>query len=302
MKRRTFILLLLGEAAAVWVLAALAGRFPGLISSVPAFPLEMVGAALGTLAKHGRMGNGLAAALWFGIALLPAAAAARGSGKDRLPERIALLALSCVLFPAMYGMVNPQAFCPAAAGASEDMLKAVKGVIGVSVWSVVVLYVVLRLIRLFRSGSREDLLRYLRALLHALCVLFTAIVAVSMAGGRRQGWSSVLRLAAAAVPYLLDVVVILRALDLIDAAGENGDALPRAAERLNRTCCAALGGSAAVTAVVNLIQFFLMPQLSQVAAAVDVPLISTVFAAVVLLLSRLLTENKQLRDDNSLFI
>ena len=45
-----------------------------------------------------------------------------------------------------------------------------------------------------------------------------------------------------------------------------------------------------------------MPGLTDLNVTVDIPVVSIVFVAVILLFARLLVENRQLREDNSLFI
>ena len=60
--------------------------------------------------------------------------------------------------------------------------------------------------------------------------------------------------------------------------------------------------TAALTAVTNIIQTAAMRRLTDIAVSADFPAASLVFTVMILLFSRLLTENKRRRDDNSLFI
>ena len=80
------------------------------------------------------------------------------------------------------------------------------------------------------------------------------------------------------------------------------DGYRETSEQLSRMCCVALGVTTALTAVFNVLQVVLMRSLTNVATQVEVPVVNIVFLAFVLLLSRLLVENKELREDNSLFI
>ena len=66
--------------------------------------------------------------------------------------------------------------------------------------------------------------------------------------------------------------------------------------------CTALVVTTASPAVVNAAQLLFLPHLSQADTAVKFSLISIVFTLILLLLSRLLVENKRLREDNDLFI
>ena len=233
--------------------------------------------------------------------------------KATLMERIVLYALSCVLLLELYRMVNSQVFFSLISVTKSEYLAVVKAIIGVSVWSVIVLYIVLRLTRLFRSGDKASLLRYLRGLLYVLCLLFTAAAVVPFISGimtsigtSRKALDSaidIVRMLVVFVPFVLDLAIIMRALDLLDIAmTDNQNGILNAAERLSKICCIALGTTTAITAVFNVVQVILMRWLSNVATTVDIPIISIVFICIVLLLSKLLVENKALRDDNRLII
>ena len=188
------------------------------------------------------------------------------------------------------------------------MLKALPGT---AVWSVVVLWGVLRLLRLFQSGDLPRLLGYLRSLLWGLCALFTLAMATS--GGAALAAAldddgadaavGLVRALAAALPYALDIAITLRAQTLLSAvrSGDN-EGVPRLAHDLSRHCCRALGVMSAAVAGVNLLQLLLAKRLSRVAVEVSIPLYSLAFVLCALLLSRLLEENGRLREDNDLFI
>lgn len=314
MKRKILLLILFVEAALLAAFTVLTKHFPNLFSSMMAFPFEQIAGGLGFLSKAGAVGNGIAAALWVGISAVPAVfALCYKCGKETLPERIALYVLSGVILPALYGMVNPHIFRPVTAEGFSAYTKMIKAALGVAVWAVVVLYIVLRLIRLFQGGNKEQLLKYMRKVLYALCVLFTATAAVALTDGflslRKAEQTDidrifgVLRIAAGLIPYVFDIAIIIRALDLLGiAAGDEQEGIAEAAERVSRISCAALGFTTAITAASNIIRIAAMRWLSDITVTADIPIVSIVFSVMILLFSRLLIENKRLRDDNSLFI
>lgn len=318
MKHKTLMIMLVCEAALLFVLVLLTDRLPGLFSSMMAFPFEQIAIGIKALSQTGRVGNGLAAALWVGISLLPLIPALRyRQNKADVKEKISLYSLSCVLLLTLYGMINPHVFCSFLPKTEGEYLTVVKAIIGVSAWSVIVLCVVLRIIRMFRFGDKISLLRYMRIVLHVLCMLFSAAAVISLGSGLIDSGSqkaldnmiNVLRAVVASTPYVLDIVIIISTLDLFDIVmteDQNGmedqNGIVGAAEKLSRICCTALAITAALSAVFNVLQIVLMRWLTNVKATVEIPIISIMFVGVVLLLSRLLVENKQLRDDNSLFI
>lgn len=310
---KKLLLICLAEAAVLITLILLTKHMPHLFSSVMTFPFEQVAGGLSLLSKAGRLGNGIAAALWIGISAIPAIIALRyPRGKETLLERTALYLLSALVLLALYGIVNPQAFLHANAGALARDIKLINAIFGVSVWTLAVCFIILRLIRLFRKGNKEQLLQYMRAILYVLCILFTATASVSLTNGLLNSPSAqtgmdaafeVFRLVLMLVPYFFDVAIILQLLSLLGIAAKEGqDGVVDAAKRVSATCCMALGTTAGMTALYHIVQILAMPQLSKLSAAVSIPVIDIAFIIMILLFSRLLIENKQLRDDNSLFI
>ena len=92
-------------------------------------------------------------------------------------------------------------------------------------------------------------------------------------------------------------------LDLLDiTVTEEQEGLADAASRLSKISCIALACTVAFTALIHIVQLFLITALTDVKASADLPFSNIVFVLVILLLSRLLIENKQLKDDNSMFI
>lgn len=327
MKKTTLFITCVCTAALITALAVLTRYFPNLFSSIMAFPFEQMGYGLSILSKTGSVGNGIAVAVWIGVSAIPAMIALRyKKGKETLPERVALYVLSATILLALYGLVNPQLFHAGLPGMPDLQLsrsglseglseysRVIRAIFGACIWAVAVLYLILRLIRLFRLGNKAQLLMYLRRILYVLCVLFTGAAAISITNGgialmdtaqtSADTGFGVFRLLAGLIPYGFDLIIILRAAELIDIAGdETQDGIVEAAGRVSSICCFALAVTTALTVVSNLMQIVLMRWLSNVSVTVEIPVISIAFTVMILLFSRLLMENKRLRDDNSLFI
>ena len=317
MRKKALLLLLAAEAGLMAALTLLAMNNTNYFSSVAAFPFEQIARFLARLSRSEGLRNGIAVALWFGIAAVPALIALLyRRGRETLLERISLFVLSGVLLFALYGMAAPHAFSIVSHRNAEGVAgwtKAVREIFGASAWAVIVLYVFLLIIRLFRQGDKEQLLKYMRMILYAVCMIFTAVAAVLLTKGSLsfcdlpstaidKGFAAA-RLAAQLMPYLFDIIITIRLLDLLqNTMGEEQHSIEKAAEKVSRSCCAALGVTAAVTALINIIQMVFMQLLTNIYVTVDVPVVSMAFVIMILLLTRLLIENKKLRDDNSLFI
>lgn len=333
MKRNKLILFLILEAGLVILLHCLLGRQSDMDASAAAFPFLPLAKGLEALAAVGTIGAGLAAALWLGVSGVPGAMALR-RGEKRMPERIALCFLSVVMAVGLYGMVRPLHFLPEVLRQPEAVPILQAG-LGDAIWSAVILWGVVHLIRRFRNGGWEGLLRSAGVLILVLCVLLTAAAALAVSGEllaltearddsletvvAREWYSEefsipsdaggldipmdLLHLLAQVLPQILTVAVLLRGIELLDALRTGAsERLVPAAEGLSRSCCLALGVTAAVTAAVNLLQVLVARFLTNLSFRAEIPLLSLVLTVLLLLFARLVIENKKLRDDNSLFI
>lgn len=314
MKRKNFMILMGAVFAALMALELLVDGLPTVFSSVMAFPFEQVGAALRALALSGNVGNGLALALCIALSCIPILFALRHrSEKDHLAENLALCCMGIAVFIALFGMANPSKLLSAFPYFGGEALPVAKGVMGCTAWSFIVLWVVLSLVRLFRGGDTEKLLCYLRAALHAVCILFVAAIAISCGSTLLDGFSAaqksmdnvmaVIRFIAVSLPYILDIGITLSLLTLLDAyVKRDEEDISRHADTLSKRCCSALGITAAATAVLNVLQLLLSRFLSDVSVNVEIPVVSLVFILLILILSRLIVENRKLQSDNDLFI
>lgn len=314
MAQKSFRILLIAVLAALMALVWLNEGAPSVFSSALAFPLEPLGAGLRTLSLAGNLGNGLAFALYAALSLFPALLALRHKSERAFRgENIALCCISAFLFFALFGMANPSWLLSAFPYMEGDFLPVAKGIVGGALWSFLILWLVLRLVRMFQTGDTQALLRYLRAVLYALCLLFDAAIALSCASALRDSLSAsrqgmdgvmaVLRFLASALPYGLDIFVTLSLFPLFNAflAGNEEDTAQHAGS-LSRRCCLALCAVAAALAAFNGIQLLFSRFLTSVSVHVDIPIVSLAFLLLILLLSRLIVENRRLRSDNDLFI
>lgn len=335
MKHRKTILLLLLEAAVLILVRCLAQQSSAQAGfSILSYPFELLAKCSSALAAAGTVGSGLAAALWIGLSMLPLAFALRkGKQSMGLPERLALCFLTLMLAIGLYGMTVPTKIWPRAAELGAEAEALVRSGLVAAIGSAVVLWFVLYLIRRFRSGGWDSLLRSAGVLGCLICVVLTAAAAItvsncvlSLAETKQNGFEAAAEAALHAdmpgteegildvpviilqslvriIPLILNVAVILRGMDLLNemqsGAGEN---VVSAAERLSRICCISLGLSAALSAVFNLVQVVLTRSLSNVNVNVEFPLTDLLLTVLVLLFARLVIENKKLKDDNSLFI
>lgn len=317
-KRIYFILALFAVFCAVLGAGQLSGEGLG---GIPAFPFEQLGVFLRGMSLSGGAANVAAMIIYVILCLLPVilllpAAKKRGFA----PCDALLILLSAVLFGVMYLMVNP-ALLGGYRGAV--FIPTMKAIMGGVCWSILVSYGVLRLLRSGSKADRAGSQRMLRAILVVMGFYFVAVAfgvcladfvaALEEVREANTGYFSrlgttyvflTLQLIVSALPYVLDALVALRGAELLDAmAGDpySGETLEKA-ERFSRFCVLSLKITVLASLVFNIMQIVFMKSLAVVSVSVNIPLTSIAFVLAALLLVRFMRENKELKDDNDLFI
>ena len=114
----------------------------------------------------------------------------------------------------------------------------------------------------------------------------------------------VLRWAVDALPWALCVAIACRGLRLLDEVSADRYSAETAAHSAGLTalCSRSLAAVMLTQAGVNLAQLLFAQRLHDVSLNVSFPVFSVAFVFAALLLSRLLGENKALKDDNDLFV
>lgn len=326
MGQKKFILFLTAEAVcclAAVLLPGLAVEQGSWLMALLAFPFAQLGQGLRWLSLSGGLGNGAAICLYLLICLLPLGGLALLWRRSRRiqPGDALLVVLSALLFGVLYLMVNPDLLSQwLNVGAQGAMGKAL---LGGAVYSVLAGWLVLRALGLFLEADRRKLQRCLNWLLVLLAVVF---VAAAFAGGGsalmervsslragNQGNEALLgsscvflalRAGVNSLPYVLDVLVILWARQLLGQLERDRYApeAVAAAEKLSRVCVWSLGIAVVSNVALQLLQLLCARWLFTLDALVQFPLLSMAFVLGVLLLAQYVRENKQLKDDNDLFV
>ena len=307
MDRKKLFTILAAESVFLIVLCALTMKLPDSFSSILNFPFEQIGAGLSALHGLGSIGAGTAYALLVGLSLLTAVPAVRG--KKTPVERAILVLFALSVFATLYVMMNPWSVTTP----YDDARNYAKLMFSITAWSVLILYLVVRVVRLLREGDRDTLTRYFDIALYALAMLCAEDIVVRGAGRVQTAlvlsYSGIdflfalLSYAAMALPYVLNIVIIIYVGEFMDAAW-SGDAetLPQKAERLTKLCCESLVAMAAMTAGLNVLQVLFSELLTNISTSLQIPVFSIAFTLFALLFTRILVENRRLRDDNDLFI
>lgn len=322
MKHKKLCVFLACEAVLCILLHSAREILPRAFTAVMAFPFEQIGLGLRALSLSGDTGNIISIVLYTTLCLIPVGILYSLKRVRRLyPEDALLAVLSIVLFAVVYMMINPGLLGPYFGDATGQSVT--KAVLGGMVYSVLIGYAVLRILRLFFHADTGRLQKYLEILLCALNALFVylafgayfsslmdsfdALRSGNTGNEQSLGMSYlflVLQYVVNALPYILNVLVVFAALELLDelSADRYSEAAVNASEKLSRLCGMALAVIVISNIGFNLLQLVFIKMLAVMNGSVQIPLISVAFTLAVLLLAQYIKENKQLKDDNDMFI
>lgn len=322
MKRKTFYIFLACEAALCMLLYLARESLPQVFTTLIAFPFEQIGILLRIISLSGRMGNIISIVLYIAICIIPVFVLLFLKKKRKLYKEDALFAvLSAVLFVVIYLMINPgllNSHLGSLAGQSFG-----KTLLGGMVYSLLVGYVLLRILRQIFAADTYRLQKHLFVLLYIINALLVLVVfggqfgimldsfetlrAGNIGNEHNLGMSYffiVLEYLVTVLPYILVILIVFYGQDLLKelSADRYSEATVTAAEKLSRIC----GSSLIITVLsnigFNLLQLVFIENLFVVNGSVQIPLLSITFVLAAFLLAQYIKENKQLKDDNDMFI
>ena len=322
MKRKIPYLILGAEAALCLLGQFFLASFPRIFVTALAFPFEQIGLGLRALSLSGATGNTLALILYGLLCLVPLALVPwLGRRRKLVVEDGLLVLLSAVLFAVMYLMINPGLLRNSAGNLTGPGLG--KALMGAVLYSIIIGYLLLRVLRLSLRADAAKLQKYLAALLWLLTAVFVyAIFGActsklvesfqALCAGNTQRDAAfvvscvflILQYCLDALAYVLDILVAFAALDLLYKmrADRYSEAAVAASGKLSHRCAKALAFTATAHIVFNLLQLLFYSKLLVVNGTLSLPLSSIAFVLAALLLAQYIQENKRLKDDNDMFI
>lgn len=283
--------------------------------AIAAFPLAPIGAGLRALSLSGGAGNAAAIVLYALLCLLPAGLFLFRYGKEKFAYEDVLLPIcSIALFYSLYLLINP-----ALAEARYSLMA--KPALNGLVWVLLAAWLVLHLLRMAfkdREGTKKCgcILLFAMAAVYVFALFYMVpadaaeeIFSLNKANTDHGAlgpsyFAMVLRAAASAVPYGLDLAALEMAYTLLDSAFADrySERTLACSHRLARFCRVALTVDMLLCAGVYLLQLCMAPKLRSVSFDIVLPLSSVAVTLAALLLSRLIGEGKQLKEDNDLFV
>ncbi len=323
MKRSTVYVLMATEAIISVILAAFLppeAQTGGYVF-IAQFPFAQIGRLLRILSLSGAAGNILAFALYASLCAAPWVWAVLRILKKRFQaEDVLLWALGGFSFYMMFLMINPSYFPGAAALSAQGMVQAVLG--GVF-YSMLIGYAGLRLLRKTNDTTTDKLLKLTRLLLGVMAAALVLHVAYlrlhdllaqirSVQAGNTDPAVSLgatyvfltLRYILESLPDAMEVILFLMAMGLCEKliSDRYSEAVISAARDLAAYCGKMVVTVLIGTLVYNLLQLLFAGALVDVSFYTLLPLESLAFAFAMMLLARLLSDGRKLREDNELII
>ena len=322
MKPKLLIPILTIEAMLCVILTLYNPSFTGFLPAVMAAPFEQIGLFLRWLSLSGTIGNIIAILLYLIISLSPVAWMLVVSRRNkRYAEHFVLPVLSVALFIVLYLMINPSILVSIVR--SADGLPVGKAILGSTIYSILVGYALLRILRLFFSNGIKNLKTYVSVLLCLLNMLFVYLIfgakfhkllhLISTLKNNNVGNEHLLtttyvfyvfQFVVDILPYVLDIAIIYVGLMLFEeyCIDRYSMATVTFAKKLAALC----GISLAITVISNItyqfLQLIFIKKLMTINSTLQIPVFSIAFVLATLLLSRFIAENKALKDDNDSFI
>jgi len=322
MRQRILWVLMAAEAVLCICLYSFGTVFTSVFSSVMAFPFEQTGLFLRWLSLSGKAGNAAAIFLYAGISLAPAGILlVRRRNRRWYLEDILIGILCILLFVVLYVMINPSVLSSGLAAGTDTAFG--KAFMGGMVWSVVSAFVVLKLLRLFFGADRQKLQNYLSWLLTVVNLIFVYMAAgvsygtflESVARFRSGNTASgsgleisivflFIRYLVNALPYVMDIMIVFSVQSLMRAMKKDRYSEETAvlAKRLSKLCGMALIVMTLSGLLFNFLQLIFLNALKEIHGQIQLPLFSMVFVLGALLLAALIRENRQLKNENDMFI
>jgi len=307
------------------LLCALSGALPGTgagtFALIMAFPFQLIAMGLRALSLSGAGGNIAAIVIYVFICLLPGAAALWVLRKRLKGEDILIGLFTVMMFVAVYYMINPSLL---SGNYGSDFNPLLRAILGGCCWCIVVCWVVLKLIRRALALERAGVQRLLMICLGFVAFFFVAVAFAGAVGGFTAAWESLkegntalgerelllttvflaVKAIINALPYALDALVAVKGMELLSAmnADPYSARTVERAESVSRLAVLSLKLTVILSLAFNLLQLVFIKKLLVVDVELVLPFVSIGFMLAAVLLSRLIRENKALKDDNDMFI
>ncbi len=316
-----------------------------IFKTVISFPFKQLGELLRSMSLSSNAGNIGAWVLYIAICLIPVAILLLKLVKKKVyKEDLLLIVISAALFYVMYVMINPSTVFRNNY-LTEDY-DAEISVFGGFIYSAIVGYIVLKLVRAFSNAEKAKICKWINGLLLIVNIVLalSAVLGVetlidNIEAVKEKNYSSddlseymdipeefeflglqnefdvddnialtniflFVRYLVGIIPCITTIIVIVFVQRFIKDYGKNGVAQETIvrAKRVQKVSVKAVVINVLVNVSYNLVQLVFYKDLLNTYANVELPLTSLIFILAMPLITKLIVESKEIKEENEMFV
>lgn len=322
MKQGYIKVLLMIEAIVCMIIVTTQVSTSIVFASIILFPFDQIGTILRALSLSGTKGNIISILLFIGLSLIPCGILWIRKRKGLYNEDYLLPFISFCLLFVLYFMVNPNEINFIPISSSAGLLVSKMLLVGM-LDSLIICYIVLKTLRLFTNGDLDQLRKYTVVILWLFDAAFVFMIFGVKVNelimsindltysnpGLNQGLSInymfiMLRYIVEVIPFIFNMMVIFAGVVMLNEMAMDSDSAKvcEASKKCAAVCCRALKITICSSTGFYLLQLLCSKLLLNVNGQINIPLSSIFFVLIILLLSRLVSENQLLKADNASII
>lgn len=284
--------------------------------SIFTFPFEQIGWGLRQLSLSGGVGNVVAIVLFVLIGVIPCVYGVWLWKREKAccVDWMLPIISACLLF-FLYYMINPGLFV-------THGMNGEKALLGCTFYSVLMGYVVLRIMKVSAQAGSKSLQKGLQVLLYVVMVFFAYAVAAEFVFQLPTAIQEVqevntgldeeimtyiflvLQSIVTSLPYVLDIWVLWISARTLKELMKNpySDESVAGVSKIATACMKLLTIVVVTSMGFNVAQLVLRNRLCSIHVTTSIPLLSVLLTIVILVLARYMGEAQKLKQDNDLFI
>lgn len=319
MKQKTLVLVLTLQALVCMTISILDSTVSNVSMYILTFPLEPIGIGLRALSLSGLAGDIAASTIYVCFGLLPILyLIIRIKKKTAKPEDILLVVLSILIFVALYHFVNPFYFT-----SLFGIMAAGKMIVCITIYTVLVGYIAIKLLRRYLDSDTRKLLSHLKSLIAVICVIIvfdifgSGLSNLIATFGAVQSANTdpavsltvtyvflVVRYLNVSAVSLVNIIILFFASRLIDELKSDryGDGVVLSANKLFTVSKRAVVFISLSFIFINLMQLLVIKSLHSSDFTANIPLVPLLLVLIMMVLSKYFAESKEIKSENDMFI
>lgn len=281
-------------------------------------PFELIGGGLRYLSLSNQIGNIIALIIYFIICLLPIVVGIYHIKNNKLKwEEVFLLILSALMFWGIYIFINPGKIMDIQGVITTESMYKME--IITTIISVIVLYVVIKIVRSFEGMKENMLVRVLKII--CAVSLMVIVVGVCLTGltslleNMQQALNNnqyikstcsilIFRFVVEQLPNICLFVIIIRLIDMsvVLKKGFINQEMITKVNEISDLCKKSIVIILFAIALLNAMQLMMTGIISIANYNVSIPVFSILAIAVLLIITKIIAESYKIKEDNDLFI